>query len=302
MIEAYKKFFKNITNFSGRSTRSDYWYIVLGDFLFLVVIVLLELIMTPIVNNYLEGAILGENQNLILTIILVIYFFISILILIIFFIYSLSTIIGSFALKTRRMHDINKSGWWQLIELVPIVGPIIFFIFLCTDSVNENNKYGKSVNNIDNNVKKKKNDSEIYNETKKNKNQNNISMILLIIIGVIIMLSAVFAIIINSSIENNNFEQEPVDKRLRARYILVEDYKTAKAIIDLLNSGTDFCELVYDYSEDNSTINECGDLGYFQEGETVIEFEEAVKSLNYNEYTNIPIRSDYGYYVIMRIK
>ncbi|MDY3801634.1 MAG: DUF805 domain-containing protein [Bacilli bacterium] len=301
MIEAYKKFFKNFTNFSGRSTRSDYWYIVLGYDLFLVVVGLLSVITTPIVNNIL-GEILEGNQNLILNIILLIFGFISMLILIIFFIYSLSIIIGSFALKTRRMHDINKSGWWQLIELVPIVGPIIFFIFLCTDSVNENNKYGKSVNNIDNNVKKKKNDSEIYNETKKNKNQNNISMILLIIIGVIIMLSAVFAIIINSSIENNNFEQEPVDKRLRARYILVEDYKTAKAIIDLLNSGTDFCELVYDYSEDNSTINECGDLGYFQEGETVIEFEGAVKSLNYNEYTNIPIRSDYGYYVIMRIK
>ena len=297
MIEAYKKFFKNFTNFNGRSTRSDYWYIVLSCNLYFWVAAILSVIMTPIVNNYLERAILGENQILMSIIILVIF-----MLILISYILTLIIFIGSFALKTRRMHDINKSGLWQLIELVPIVGPIIFFIFLCTDSVNENNKYGKSVNNIDNNVKKKKNDSEIYNETKKNKNQNNISMIILIIIGVIIMLSAVFAIIIKSSIENNNFAQEPVDKRLRARYILVEDYKTAKAIIDLLNSGTDFCELVYDYSEDNSTINECGDLGYFQEGETVIEFEEAVKSLNYNEYTNIPIRSDYGYYVIMRIK
>lgn len=297
MIEAYKKFFKNFTNFSGRSTRSDYWYIVLSCALYFWVAAILSVIMTPIVNNYLERAILGENQILLSIIILVIF-----TLILISYILTLIIFIGSFALKTRRMHDINKSGLWQLIELVPIVGPIIFFIFLCTDSVNENNKYGKSVNNIDNNVKKKKNDSEIYNETKKNKNQNNISMIILIIIGVIIMLSAVFAIIIKSSIENNNFAQEPVDKRLRARYILVEDYKTAKAIIDLLNSGTDFCELVYDYSEDNSTINECGDHGYFQEGETVIEFEEAVKSLNYNEYTNIPIRSDYGYYVIMRIK
>ena len=137
---------------------------------------------------------------------------------------------------------------------------------------------------------------------KTKKNQNNVGMILLIIIGVIIMLDAVITMISNSSIENTNFEQEPVDERMRARHILVEDYKTAKAVIALLNSGTDFCELVYDYSEDTATINECGDVGYFEEGEFVIEFEEAVKNLNYNEYATIPIRSDYGYHVIMRIK
>ena len=45
--------------------------------------------------------------------------------------------------KALKFHDINKSAWWLFIALVPLVGGIVLLVFMCTDSVNENNKYGK---------------------------------------------------------------------------------------------------------------------------------------------------------------
>ena len=132
-------------------------------------------------------------------------------------------------------------------------------------------------------------------KVEKSQGYNNVWKIILIVVGIVISVVFVFAIICGLS---NKTE----DKRLRARHILVEDYKTAKAVIALLESGEDFCDLAFDYSEDTVTANDCGDVGYFEEGEMVIEFEEAVKNLKYNKYTELPVRTDYGYHIIMRIK
>lgn len=46
------------------------------------------------------------------------------------------------AITARRLHDINKSGWWQLISLVPFVGVIILIIWLASEGKNEGNLYG----------------------------------------------------------------------------------------------------------------------------------------------------------------
>ena len=145
MIEAYKKFFRNYTNFSGRSTRSDYWYVFLVNFL------------------------IGFWTAFICSILGIIEVF-----LVFYTIYSLATFIPSIALVIRRMHDINMSGWSFFIVTVPIIGPIIILIFLCADSVNENNKYGKNVKNIDNNVKNKKKDIETCNKISKNNDKKDL--------------------------------------------------------------------------------------------------------------------------------
>lgn len=132
-------------------------------------------------------------------------------------------------------------------------------------------------------------------KVEKSQGHNNVWKVILIVFGVAIVVVAVFAII-------GGLSNESEDKRLRARHILVEDYKTAKAVIALLESGEDFCDLAFEYSEDTATASDCGDIGYFEEGEMVIEFEEAVKNLKYNKYTELPVRTDYGYHIIMRIK
>lgn len=117
MIDAYKRFLKNYANFSGRSTRSDYWYVILA--------------------NFLIGFVIGFIGGLIPDL--------AGVTALISGLYSLAIIIPGIAIVVRRLHDINKSGWFYFIALVPLVGVIILLVFLCTASVNENNRYGERV-------------------------------------------------------------------------------------------------------------------------------------------------------------
>ena len=118
MIEAYKKYFINYANFKGRSSRSDYWWVVLA--------------------NIIIGAVfgcLGEFGETLSTL------------------YTIVTLVPGIALIVRRYHDINKSGWNYLFILVPFVGFIIVLVDFCKKSVNENNKYDEKVESVVNEVK-----------------------------------------------------------------------------------------------------------------------------------------------------
>ena len=48
----------------------------------------------------------------------------------------------AFAVGARRLHDTDRSGWWQLIGLIPLVGAIILIVFFCQDSKPGDNQYG----------------------------------------------------------------------------------------------------------------------------------------------------------------
>ncbi len=117
MVEAYQRLFRNYANFNGRSTRSDYWYVVLGNFLVGFVLGFIGGLIPDLAG--LTSALTG--------------------------LWSLVMIIPGIAIVVRRLHDINKSGWFYFIALVPLVGGIILLVFLCTASVNENNRYGERV-------------------------------------------------------------------------------------------------------------------------------------------------------------
>jgi uncharacterized membrane protein YhaH (DUF805 family) len=56
--------------------------------------------------------------------------------------YALATFIPSLACAVRRLHDTNKSGWWILISLVPILGGIWVIVLLAIDSDPGVNQYG----------------------------------------------------------------------------------------------------------------------------------------------------------------
>ena len=56
--------------------------------------------------------------------------------------YSLALIVPGLVICVRRLHDINKSGWFILIGLIPAVGGIILLVFMCMNSVDEGNQYG----------------------------------------------------------------------------------------------------------------------------------------------------------------
>jgi foldase protein PrsA len=74
----------------------------------------------------------------------------------------------------------------------------------------------------------------------------------------------------------------------------------AKKVIKELNSGKKFKDLAKKYSQDKSNASNGGDLGYFQLNEMVEEFSNAVKELKKDEYTKEPVKTEYGYHIILR--
>lgn len=63
---------------------------------------------------------------------------------IIYMLYSLAVFIPALAVSVRRLHDINKSGWWMLLDLLPIIGPIILLVFMIQDSDAGTNRFGNN--------------------------------------------------------------------------------------------------------------------------------------------------------------
>jgi len=109
MIEAYIKMWVNLSDFSGRSTRSDYWLAILASLVIAIVLVILA-IFIPFFNFVLS-------------------------------VVSIITIIPGPALSVRRLHDIGKSGWWLLITLIPVIGGLVIFYLATLDS-DPDNEYG----------------------------------------------------------------------------------------------------------------------------------------------------------------
>lgn len=80
-----------------------------------------------------------------------------------------------------------------------------------------------------------------------------------------------------------------------------EALKEAQKIIKKLNNGKDFAELAKKYSDDTGTKENGGDLGYFSVDEMDEDFIEAVKKLNNNEYTKEPVKTQFGYHIILKV-
>ena len=79
-----------------------------------------------------------------------------------------------------------------------------------------------------------------------------------------------------------------------------EALKEAKKIIKELKNGKKFTDLAKKYSKDEATASNGGDLGYFELNEMVDEFSDAVKKLKVDEYTKEPVKSSFGYHIILK--
>ncbi len=88
-------------------------------------------------------------------------------------------------------------------------------------------------------------------------------------------------------------EEEKTDADNKAR-------ETAEKVIKELKKGKKFKDLAKKYSQDQATASNGGDLGYFQPDSMVEEFKNAVIGLKDNEYTKEPVKTQYGYHIILR--
>ena len=107
--EAIEAGFRNYVDFSGRASRSEFWYWNL--FLLLAQLVLA-------IVDYATG--IGVLTAL----------------------FALATLIPNIAVQVRRLHDIDRSGWFVLIGLIPLVGIIIVIVWWCQLGTPGPNRFG----------------------------------------------------------------------------------------------------------------------------------------------------------------
>lgn len=109
---AVQRFFKKYAMFSGRASRSEYWWWTLVAIL---VGSLLNAMTYTGGGIYPSGGQLTAGPAVITGYILLA-------------IWGLATIIPSIALTIRRLHDVNLSGWFLLLALIPILGALAIFV------------------------------------------------------------------------------------------------------------------------------------------------------------------------------
>ncbi|WP_133407643.1 DUF805 domain-containing protein [Parashewanella tropica] len=99
---------KKYADFTGRARRQEFW-------MFVLVYVILSIVVS-VVDMLLGTWVLGT-------------------------IFSLALLIPSLAVTARRLHDTGRTGWWQLLMFIPLIGWIILIIFEVQDS-HDDNQYG----------------------------------------------------------------------------------------------------------------------------------------------------------------
>lgn len=92
-------------------------------------------------------------------------------------------------------------------------------------------------------------------------------------------------------------DQPATEEQVWARHILVDSEAKAKAVIDLLENGSDFAKLAQEYSQDTGSGAVGGDLGWFGRGTMVSEFETAAFSQPIGAIGE-PVQSQFGYHII----
>ena len=107
--DAIRSFFTRYIDFRGRSSRAEYWYVVLASYLIGIAFAVL----------------IGITDNIrpVSTIFSTIEGF-----------YSFLVFIPSLAIWFRRLHDTGRSGWYIFVMLLPIVGWILMIVWLCSGS------------------------------------------------------------------------------------------------------------------------------------------------------------------------
>jgi uncharacterized membrane protein YhaH (DUF805 family) len=108
--QAIKSGFSNYVNFTGRAARSEFWYWTLFAFLVGIAADLVDYVMGS------GGNLTGE-------------------------LWGLATLLPNLAVGARRLHDTDRSGFWQLL-LLTVVGIFVLIVFWCFKGTSGSNQYG----------------------------------------------------------------------------------------------------------------------------------------------------------------
>jgi uncharacterized membrane protein YhaH (DUF805 family) len=102
----YLEVLKKYATFTGRARRTEYWWFTLVNLLIACALLLVD------------------HSRMLMRL------------------YLLAILVPGIAVAARRLHDTNRSGWWQLIVLIPLAGAIVLLVFYLSAGSAGNNTYG----------------------------------------------------------------------------------------------------------------------------------------------------------------
>lgn len=112
----YLEVLRKYAVFTGRARRKEYWFFVLFNIIFLLILTFVD----RAIGTYNMQSGVGVLTS----------------------IYWLAVLIPGIAVAVRRLHDIGRSGWWLLIVFIPAIGPLILLVMMLFNSQPGPNAYG----------------------------------------------------------------------------------------------------------------------------------------------------------------
>ncbi len=117
-MKYYLEAFQKYAVFTGRSSRSEFWFFQLFTFLVTILLAVIAGVVAAITGAAENVAIWPAD------------------------LYIFATLIPSIAISVRRLHDIRLSGWWFLLSFVPLFGSVALLVMFCLDSQPGSNQFG----------------------------------------------------------------------------------------------------------------------------------------------------------------
>jgi len=114
-MDWYLKVLRNYVGFDGRARRREYWMFTL-----FTVIVTIALAIVDSIGGLMTDSGMGVLGML----------------------YALGVLLPSIAVSVRRLHDINKSGWWLLLIFIPLIGGLVLLVFAVMEGTRGDNRFG----------------------------------------------------------------------------------------------------------------------------------------------------------------
>lgn len=128
MIEAVKTVFSKYVVFKGRARRAEYWWFVLFYMIANIILQQIDIMLfgtTETVSGDGSYSYSGSTDFPLFS-----------------GVFGLATLLPMLGVAVRRLHDINKSGWWLLIGFIPLIGAIILIVWMATGGDKGANRFG----------------------------------------------------------------------------------------------------------------------------------------------------------------
>lgn len=110
VIDNYISVFKNFSNFAARAGRREYWMFFAANFCVCMIL--------SAIDSMTGIPVLG-------------------------LLYMLAALVPGIAVTIRRLHDGDRSGWWMLIGLVPILGALALLVLMALPGTPRENRFGQ---------------------------------------------------------------------------------------------------------------------------------------------------------------